>query len=384
MNFFHVSDLHIGKKLCGKSLAEDQRHILGEIISMAAQPDIDAVLIAGDLYDKCQPGGEAVEMADGFLTALSRLKKPAFIVSGNHDSAEQVAYCGGILASADVHVSPAFSGAPARHVLRDELGEVHLYLLPFVRPSQVRRAFPQRAAQIKSYADALRAVVEEIHPDASARNVLVAHQFVVGGGAEMTLTDSEERMVGGVDAVPAEIFAEFDYVALGHLHTPQRAGSERVRYAGSPLKYSLSEENQKKAALKVCLGAKGAPLQIECLPYHPLRDVKSLRGDLAQLTAVDAVDMDYVFVTLTDELPPLDPVGSLLQSYPNFVQLRVENSRSGEKTEVIAERVEEKNPLEHFVDFFTAQNNGQSPSERQMQIMRQIIEEAEVKIGASH
>ena len=134
----------------------------------------------------------------------------------------------------------------------------------------------------------------------------------------------------------------------------------------------------------MCLGAKGAPLQIECLPYHPLRDVKSLRGDLAQLTAVDAVDMDYVFVTLTDELPPLDPVGSLLQSYPNFVQLRVENSRSGEKTEVIAERVEEKDPLEHFVDFFTAQNNGQSPSERQMQIMRQIIEEAEVKIGASH
>lgn len=384
MNFLHVSDLHIGKKLCGKSLAEDQRHILGEIISMAAQPDIDAVLIAGDLYDKSQPGGEAVEMADGFLTALSRLKKPAFIVSGNHDSAEQVAYCGGILASADVHVSPAFSSAPARHVLRDELGEVHLYLLPFVRPSQVRRAFPQRAAQIKSYADALRAVVEEIHPDASARNVLVAHQFVVGGGAEMTLTDSEERMVGGVDAVPAEIFAEFDYVALGHLHTPQRAGSECVRYAGSPLKYSLSEENQKKAALKVCLGAKGAPLQIECLPYHPLRDVKSLRGDLAQLTAVDAVDMDYVFVTLTDELPPLDPVGSLLQSYPNFVQLRVENSRSGEKTEVIAERVEEKDPLEHFVDFFTAQNNGQTPSESQIQIMRKIIEEAEVKISASH
>ena len=387
MNFLHVSDLHIGKKLCGKSLAEDQRHILGEIISMAAQPDIDAVLIAGDLYDKSQPGGEAVEMADGFLTALSRLKKPAFIVSGNHDSAEQVAYCGGILASADVHVSPAFSGAPARHVLRDELGEVHLYLLPFVRPSQVRRAFPQRAAQIKSYADALRAVVEEIHPDASARNVLVAHQFVVGGGAEMTLTDSEERMVGGVDAVPAEVFDIFDYVALGHLHVPQRVRGERVRYAGSPLKYSLSEERQRKAALRVCLGAKGedgAALEVEKLPYHPLRDVRSIRGTLAELTADAGVCMDYVFVTLTDELPPLDPLGSLLQSYPNLVQLRMENSRTGGNAPIPLERVEERSPLEHFVHFFRAQNNGQEPNAAQMALLRQVVEEAEVSRNASH
>lgn len=382
MNFLHVSDLHIGKKLCGKSLAEDQKHILGQILSMAAQSNVDAVLIAGDLYDKSQPGGEAVELADGFLTALSRLGKPAFIVSGNHDSAEQVAYCGGILSAADIHVSPAFSGAPLRHVLRDEWGEVHVYLLPFVRPSQVRRAFPERAAQIRSYADALSVVVDSLELDAAARNVLVAHQFVVGGG-DMELTDSEERMVGGVDAVPAEIFSAFDYVALGHLHAPQRAGSERIRYAGSPLKYSLSEERQKKAALRVRLGAKGDALQIESLPYHPLRDVKSLRGTLSELTAGEGMDMDYVFITLTDELPPLDPVGSLLQSYPNFVQRRMENSRTGDKTDVIAERVEEKNPLEHFVDFFAAQNNGQMPSEFQMEIMRRIIEEAEVKLGAS-
>lgn len=382
MNFLHVSDLHIGKKLCGKPLAEDQKHILREILAMAARPDIHAVLIAGDLYDKSQPGGEAVELADGFLTALSRLGKPAFIVSGNHDSPEQVAYCGGILSAADIHVSPAFSGAPQRHVLKDEWGEVHVYLLPFVRPGQVRRAYPEQAAQIRSYADALRVVVENMDLDADARNVLVAHQFVVGGG-DMELTDSEEHMVGGVDAVPAEIFAAFDYVALGHLHAPQRAGSERIRYAGSPLKYSLSEEKQKKAALQVCLGGKGEDVRIESLPYHPLRDVKSIRGTLAQLTDGGKMDMDYVFITLTDELPPLDPMGSLLQSYPNFVQRRMENSRTGDKTEVIAERVEEKNPLEHFVDFFVAQNNGQNPSDAQMKIMRQIIEEAEVKLGAS-
>lgn len=384
MNFLHVSDLHIGKKLCGKPLAEDQKHVLEEIVSMAAQPDIHAVLIAGDLYDKSQPSGEAVELADGFLTALSRLGKPAFIVSGNHDSAEQVAYCGRILASAGVHVSPAFSGVIEKHILRDEWGEVHVHLLPFLRPAQVRCAFQAHAAQIKSYADALRVVVEQMHLDPSVRNVLVAHQFVVGSNGEAIRTDSEECMVGGVDAVPAEIFADFDYVALGHLHAPQRVGGERVRYAGSPLKYSISEEKQKKAALKVCLGAKGEDIKVESLPYHPLRDVKSLRGTLAELTADGKLDMDYVFVTLTDELPPLDPVGSLLQSYPNFVQRRMENSRTGEGASVMAERVEEKNPLEHFWDFFVAQNNGQEPSERQMQLMRRIIQEAEEKSGATH
>lgn len=373
MNFLHVSDLHIGKKLCGKPLMEDQRHVLDEIVSMAAEPEVDAVLISGDLYDKAQPGGEAVELAGGFLTALSRLGKPAFIVSGNHDSAEQVSYCRELLEGANVFLSPAFSGAPHPCVLRDEWGEIRLYLLPFLRPMQARRAFPERAGEIKTYADALRVTVEEMKIDPSVRNLLVAHQFVVGG--DMLLTDSEERMAGGVDAAPWQIFKDFDYVALGHLHTPQRAGNERLRYAGSPLKYSLSEEKQKKAALLVHLGKKGE-MRVEERPYHPLRDVKGVRGNLAELTA-GAVDMDYVFVTLTDEVPPIDPVGALLEKYPNFVQRRVENSRTGGRVEVIADRVEEKSVLEHFEDFFIAQNNGQRPTEGQLALMKKIIREAE-------
>lgn len=386
MNFLHVSDLHIGKKLCGKSIMDDQRHILAEILEMAAAPGIDALLVAGDLYDKSQPSGEAVELTGSFLTELAKLGKPCFIVSGNHDSPEQVAYCESILSGASIFVSPAFSAAPARHVLRDEFGEVHLYLLPFVRPMQVRRAFPERAAEIRSYADAVRVAVEEMHIDPSARNVLVAHQFVLGASAP-ELTDSEERMVGGVDAVPAEVFDIFDYVALGHLHVPQRVRGECVRYAGSPLKYSLSEERQRKAALRVCLGAKGedgAALEVEKLPYHPLRDVRSIRGTLAELTADAGVCMDYVFVTLTDELPPLDPLGSLLQSYPNLVQLRMENSRTGGNAPIPLERVEERSPLEHFVHFFRAQNNGQEPNAAQMALLRQVVEEAEVSRNASH
>ena len=381
MNFLHVSDLHIGKRLCGRSLIEDQRHILREILNMAAAPDIDALLVAGDLYDKSQPGGEAVELAGAFLSELAALGKPAFIVSGNHDSPEQVAYCQSILAGVDIHVSSALSGAPEPVVLSDEWGEVNIYLLPFVRPAQARRAFPERADAIKSYADALRVCVEELRVDPAKRNVLVAHQFVVGG--EMVFTDSEDRMVGGVDAVPASVFEIFDYVALGHLHAPQRAGSDRVRYAGSPLKYSLSEEKQRKAALRVSLGAKGEPPVIEAMPYHPLRDVRSVRGALRELMLPGAPDEDYVFVTLTDELPPIDPVGALLESYPNFMQLRLENSRTGQGAEItMPAQVEGRSPLEHFLQFFEAQNNGQPPTEAQLSLLRRAIEEAEVNLRA--
>lgn len=378
MNFLHISDLHIGKKLFGKSLLEDQRHILSEILEMAARQDVHALLVAGDIYDKSQPGGEAVELAGWFLTELARLNKPCFLVSGNHDSPEQVAYCRSILSGANIFISPVYSGAAQRHVLRDERGEIHVYLLPFLRPMQARRAHPERAKEIASYADALRVAVEEMHIDRGVRNVLVAHQFVCGA-QELLLTDSEERMVGGVDAVPAELFADFDYVALGHLHAPQRVKGERIRYAGSPLKYSLSEERQKKAALLVRLDEE---LAVEPLPYHPLRDVKSVTGTLAELTG-DVLDRDYAFVTLTDELPPLDPLGSLLLSYPNLVQYRMQRGLRGETEEFAqAERVEEKSPLEHFIDFFSAQN-GRAPGAGQLEIMKRIIEEAEVKLHAS-
>ena len=379
MNFLHVSDLHIGRKLCGKPLLEDQRHILDEILGMAADQEIDSILIAGDLYDKSQPSGEAVELAGSFLTELAKLGKPCSIVSGNHDSAEQVAYCRSLLGGAGIHVSPVYDGHVERHVLRDAYGEIHLYLLPFLRPMHVRRAFPERAGEISGYASALRVAVEELDIDPSVRNVLVGHQFVTGG-LELELTDSEERMVGGVDAVPAEVFAGFDYVALGHLHAPQRVQGDRIRYAGSPLKYSISEERQKKAALKVCLTDH---LSVEALPYHPLRNVKSVKGSLAALTE-EVLDRDYVFAILTDELPVLDPLGSLLQSYPNLVQYRVENSRTAAKEDfTAAERVEEKSPLEHFVHFFSVQNNGQPLTEAQMKLIGQVIAEAEVNAHAS-
>lgn len=386
MNFLHISDLHIGKKLLGKPLFDDQRHVLSQIVAMAAREDIDAVLIAGDLYDKSQPSSEAIELAGDFLTRLAGLGKPAFVISGNHDSAEQVAYCRSILSRAQIHVSPVFEGPMARHVLHDAHGEVHVYMLPFIRPAQVRRAFPSRAAGVKSYADAVRVAVEETPLDPAARNVLVAHQYVVGG-EDLQLTDSEDRMIGGIDAVPVEIFDAFDYVALGHLHAPQKVGRSGVRYAGSMLKYSLSEEKQRKAALRVQLGAKEeghAPVEVEQLPYAPLHDVKSLRGTLEELTSAADMDSDYVFVTLTDERPLLDAVGSLLLSYPNMVHKRVENSRSmnDDQQAGMAADVEKLSPIEHFMAFFAAQNNGQAPDEEQYALMERLFREAEEELHA--
>ena len=386
MNFLHVSDLHIGKKLLGKPLYEDQRHVLDQIIAMAAREDVDAVLVAGDLYDKSQPSSEAIELAGDFLTRLSELGKPAFIISGNHDSAEQVAYCRRILSRAQIHLSPVFEGAMQRHVLRDAHGEVHVYMLPFIRPAQVRRAFPSRAAGIKTYADAVRIAIEETPLDPAARNVLVAHQYVTGGEA-VQLTDSEDRMIGGIDAVPVETFDGFDYVALGHLHAPQKVGRSGVRYAGSMLKYSLSEEKQRKAALRVSLGPKAEPyavIEVEKLDYAPLHDVKSLRGTLDELTANPGIDCDYVFVTLTDERPVLDAVGLLLLSYPNLIQKRVENSRSMDDSRQagMAADVENLSPIEHFMAFFAAQNNGQIPDEEQYALMQKLFMEAEEELHA--
>lgn len=376
MNFLHISDLHIGKRLLGKPLMEDQRQILDEIIDMAARPEIDALLIAGDLYDKAQPTGEAIEMVSGFLSALSRLKKPVFVVSGNHDSPEQVAYCADLLRSAHLYVSPAFASAPERHVLEDAYGPVHVYLLPFVRPAQVRRAFPERATQIKGYADALRVAVEELHIDPTARNVLVAHQFVIGADGELSLSDSEERMVGGVDAVPAEIFRDFDYVALGHLHTPQRVGSDRVRYAGSPLKYSFSEAGHRKSVTIVDMREKGATY-VKTAPLYPLHDVRLIEGKLDDIMRMPYSE-DYVWVTIHDELPPPDARVSISVNFPNMMKFSVVNSKTKYDLDIRAtETMENKSVAELFSDFYRLQNNDQPPGEMHMQVLNKVIRELE-------
>jgi len=367
MRFLHVADLHIGRRLSGFSLEQEQRYALEQILLMARE-QADAVLIAGDLYDKSQPSGAAVEMVSWFLTELSRLAKPVFLISGNHDSPQQVAYCAGLLSGAQVHVAGAFEGHVPCHVLTDEHGPVHVHLLPYLRPVQVKQALPQQ--DITTYDDAVRAVLSGMQLDPQARHVLVMHQFLAGG----TRSDSEMVPLGGVDAVDPHLFDAFDYVALGHLHSPQRMAGGKMCYSGSPYKYSLSEEHQRKAALLVTLGQKGQ-LQVDALPLQLLRDVRSVRGPLQQLLLAQRSD-DYVYAQLTDPIMPLDPGGALLSIYPNLVGYRMAELQGGTGEFTGTTLDESKSPLEHFVDFYVAQN-GSEPQPEHMAIMRRIIAEAQ-------
>ena len=298
MRFLHLSDLHLGKRVCEFSMLEDQRYILEEILTLLDETPVDGVLLAGDLYDKPVPPAEAVRLLDWFLTQLAARKLPVFAISGNHDSADRVAFGSALLADSRVYVSPVFTGAPHPIPLQDAHGTVDVYLLPFLKPAMVRHVWPDEP--IESYNDALACVLRHCTPDPGHRSVLVAHQFVAGAAA----CESEEPSVGGVDSVDAALFDAFDYVALGHLHSPQKVGRETLRYCGTPLKYSFSEAGQRKSATFVELDAKGE-VHITTAPLTPRHDLRGLRGSYMELTdrrcyEGTAVD-DYLYITLTDE-----------------------------------------------------------------------------------
>lgn len=373
MRFLHLSDLHIGRRLSGFSLLEDQQHMLKQALEMAQT--CDAVLLAGDLYDKAQPSAEAIRVMSDFLVSLSRMQKPVFAVSGNHDSPEQVAYCRELLGACGVWMAPAFNGTLHHYTLQDENGPVQVWLMPFLRPSAVRPYFPQ----VKTYEDAVRAALSTVEREPGVRQVLVAHQYVSGG----EVCESEMRLIGGVDQISLSVFEGFDYVALGHLHSPQRLDGGRVSYAGSPLKYSLSEVNQHKAALMAELGPKGE-LHVERMPFEPLHDVRLAEGTLADVSDPEHFSQDYVYAVLTDEQNLLDPLGALRMTYPHLLGMRVKNSRTNEQAAVMEETdAEAFSPIEHFIAFYQAQNNGQEPDEERLKVFRRIMEEAEVNQHAT-
>lgn len=373
MRFLHVSDLHIGRRLNGFQLLEDQKHILGQITELAKE--CDAVLLCGDLYDKAQPSAEAIRTVGDFLVSLSRLHKPVFAVSGNHDTAEQVAYCRELLGECGVFIAPPFDGQLTCHVLEDEHGPVCVWLLPFIRPAMVRPFF----SEVRTYEDSVRSALRTAQLNPEARHVLAAHQYV--SGAE--ICDSETRLIGGVDQVGTEVFDGFHYVALGHLHSPQKLCGGRIRYCGSPLPYSLSEEHQRKAALIVDLDAKGG-VTVEEKPLTPLRAVRTVRGTLEEVSDPALFSKDYVFAILTDEQMLLDPLGTLRITYPHLLGMKLENSRVNVEAAAMEETdADAFTPLEHFCAFYQAQNNGQKPDEKRVAVMKRIIEEAGVKQHAS-
>lgn len=372
MKLVHMSDLHLGKRLHEFSLLEDQEYILTQAMEKIREEEVDAVILAGDLYDKSIPSGEAVQLFDRFLTILSNMGVTVIAISGNHDSPERVAYGGNLFRRQGVHMSPVFQGDLDPIILEDSHGPVYIYSLPFVKPPVVRKAYPD--LELTSYHQAVKAVIDRIQEPQGARSILVAHQFVTGA----VTCDSEDISVGGVDNVDAEVFRLFDYVALGHLHSPQWIGRETVRYCGSPLKYSVSEANHTKSLTVVDLGPKGT-VEMKTIPLHPLRDLRKIKGTYMELTArenyKDSNVEDYIHVTLTDEQDVLDAMAKLRTIYPNIVSLEYENTRTRNQQEVGSpEDVDKKTPMDLFEDFYEVQNN-QPMNEEQRNFVQQLMDE---------
>lgn len=372
MKFFHLSDLHLGKRLNEFNLLEDQDYILRVILGLLDEEKPDAVLLAGDIYDKAVPSAEAVQLFDFFLRRLAERGLQVFVISGNHDSPERIAFGSRLMDPSGIHMSPVYDGAVRPISLRDEWGEVKVYMLPFLKPAHVRRFFPE--AEIGSYTDAMRTVIEAMDVDPAARNLLVTHQFVTGAAR----SESEEISVGGTDNVDASVFDRFDYVALGHIHSPQSVERESLRYCGTPLKYSFSEARQEKSVTVVELGRKGE-LRLRTLPLTPLRDMRELRGSYMELTALSSYQgtnrEDYLHITLTDEEDIPDAIGKLRVIYPNLMKLDYDNTRTRRSQTISgAEEQARKTPLELFDELYEKQNN-QPMSEEQRRFTQGLIEE---------
>ena len=372
MKFIHLSDLHLGKRVNEFSLREDQQYILGRILEILDREAPYAVLIAGDIYDKSVPSAEAVGMLDEFLCRLADRGLQVFLISGNHDSPERIAFAARLMERAGVHLSPVYDGQVKPTVLEDEHGPVNIYLLPFLKPAHVRRFFPEEP--IESYTDAVRAAVDALGMDQTGRNVLVTHQFVTGASR----SDSEELSVGGADNVDASVFDGIDYVALGHIHGPQNIGSPRIRYCGTPLKYSFSEAGHVKSVTVVTLGEKGS-LEVRTEPLRPLRDMRELRGTYEALTYrpnYEGTDTeDYLHITLTNEEDIPDAIGRLRAIYPNLMKLDYDNRRTRSAAEFTgAEEMERKSPLTLFGEFYQRQN-GSALSEEQLAFSRALMEQ---------
>ncbi len=371
MKFVHLSDLHVGKRVNEFSMIEDQKYVLKQILNIINGEDPDGVIIAGDVYDKTVPSAEAVEVFDEFLVALSNRRAEVFIISGNHDSPERLSFASRIMKREGIHISPVYNGHAEKIVMRDVHGELSVYLLPFVKPVTVKKFFPDE--EIVSYTDALRAAVGEMNVSRDARNLLVTHQFVTGA----LRSESEEVSVGGSDNVDASVFDAFDYVALGHIHGPQDIVKGRIRYSGTPLKYSFSEASHQKSVTVVELAEKG-DVEVRTVPLTPLRDMKRIKGKYCELVEKEFYEGttyrdDYIHITLTDEDDVPDAVIKLRTVYRNLMKLDYDNRRTRHAS-VITEDAEARNksPLTLFGEFYEKQN-GAPMSEEQEEFVKALI-----------
>ena len=369
MKFLHLSDLHLGKRVNEYSMIEDQKYILKQILDISDREKPDAVLIAGDVYDKSVPTAEAVEVLDWFLCALSERRYHVFVISGNHDSPERLAFGGKLLDFSGVHLSPVYHGEVLPISLDDQFGTVNIYMLPFVKPAHIKRFFPD--SQIETYTQAIQVAIENMYVDTKERNVLLSHQFVTGA----VRCESEEISVGGMDNVDAAAFEIFDYVALGHIHGPQNVVQNKIRYCGTPLKYSFSEVSHRKSVTVVELEEKGT-VNVRTEELTPMHDMVEVRGLFHEVMRRDEQPFDYLaylHVILTDEEDIPEAVGRLRAIYPNLMKISYDNTRTRENKLVgTVENVKSKSPLQLYEELYIKQNN-QPLSDTQRMFMQEMI-----------
>lgn len=371
MKLIHLSDLHLGKRVNEYSMLEDQEYILKKILNIIDDENPDGVIIAGDVYDKPVPSAEAVQLFDDFLVSLAKRRLQVFVISGNHDSPERIAFASRIMDAGGIHMSPVYNGVIKPITMHDEYGAVDIYLLPFIKPAHVRRFCDD---EITTYTNAVKYVVSKMNINPANRNVLITHQFVTGASR----SESEEISVGGTDNVDASVFESFDYVALGHIHSPQNCGSDKIRYCGTPLKYSFSEAKDKKSLTVVELAEKDDVTYrtVELVPKHDLVELKGTYAELTLKSFYANTDWqeDYTRITLTDEEDVPDAVGKLRAVYHRLMKLDYDNKRTRTNAEIGgAADVESKTPLELFSDFYELQNN-QEMTVEQSEYMSKLIE----------
>ncbi len=378
MKFLHISDLHIGKKFRETDFTDDQTYILNEIIHIVDDIKPVGIFIAGDIYDRSVPTANAVNLFDDFLTRLEMRSIRIFMISGNHDSPERLNFGKEIMGKNGIHIAGAFRGKPDRITLEDEFGSISIYLLPFVKPSIV--SYYLKDADTTTYEKAVKAVIDAAQIDVSQRNILIAHQFVTNQGVEPEQSDSELLSVGGLDNIDVSVFDSFDYVALGHIHGPQKIGRETVRYCGTPLKYSFSECRHKKSVTCIEIGNKG-DIKLTYLPLHPKRDMRIIKDNIDNLLSDEKYTgmncEDYIQAIITDDEEVYDPMGRLRKVYPNILILERENARTRineDSRTSAAGDVANRTPLDLFEEFFKNQNNVEL-NDRQRKIVMEILTE---------
>ena len=380
MKLLHLGDLHLGKSLGEFDLIEDQKYILNQILDLIVQESVDAVLIAGDVYDKSIPSEAATRLLDTFLSQLAAKNVKTFMISGNHDSDDRLNYGSKLFVSNQIYISAVYDGHLNQYVINDGETEVHVYLLPFVKASQVKHYFPE--AEIATYEDAVRVIIETADINKEKCNVLVAHQFVAGKGEDPALGGSEgagTQSVGLVEKIGYNCFDKFDYVALGHIHSPQRVGRDEVRYSGSPLKYSLSEVNNEKSVPVITISGK-KDISINLFPLKPMRNMRHIKGKMEDLLNKANVKSpeDFIYATLTDEDIINDAMGIFQQTYPNTVKIDYDNSHTREIEQVDISKIAQNKSFSELISDFYRLMYQCEISDEEMDIMRMVAREAGV------